>query len=77
MSAMVPIYVAADITEADEVRRMLAAASITAELEPVAEATPPDVVGDGPCRVLVAGEDQDAAMDVLRAEAAEADGEQW
>jgi predicted dinucleotide-binding enzyme len=77
MSAMVPIYVAAEITEAEEVRQMLAGAGIVSELEPVEEATPPPETGDGPCRVLVAGDDRDAALDVLRAEAAEADGEQW
>jgi hypothetical protein len=77
MTGLVSIYIAADITEADEVQGLLAAAGITSQLEAADEDGPPPGTGDSPCRVLVAVGDQHAALDVLRTDAAEADGEQW
>jgi hypothetical protein len=65
--ALVTIYVAADITEADEVQGVLAEAGISSTLEP-AESAEPAPVGDGRCRVLVAGHMREAAMDALAAD---------
>lgn len=77
----VSIIVAADITEADEVQRLLAASGIESSLEPVGIE---GVVhsGDGPCRVLVPAEHQESALAVLQADAEEdedggADGDGW
>lgn len=74
--ALVTVYVAADITEADEVQGVLAEAGISSTLEPAesAETTP---VGDGPCRVLVAGHMCDAAIDALTADAVAEDADGW
>lgn len=74
----VSILVAADITEADEVQRLLATAGIESSLEPV-ETEGAAVASDGPCRVLVAADQQESAIAALQAEAEEEDetGDGW
>jgi hypothetical protein len=67
----VSIVVAADITEADEVQRLLATAGIDSSLEPVETEAGAAVASDGPCRVLVAADQQESAMAALQAEAEE------
>jgi hypothetical protein len=67
---MVSILVAADITEADEVQRLLATAGIDSSLEPV-ETEGAAVAADGPCRVLVAADQQESALAALQADAEE------
>jgi hypothetical protein len=74
--ALVTIYVASDITEADDVQGILAEAGIASTLEP-AEAAEPAPVGDGPCRVLVAGHLREAAMEALAAEEAAEERDEW
>jgi hypothetical protein len=66
----VSILVAADITEADEVQRLLATAGIDSSLEPV-ETEGAASASDGPCRVLVAADQQESALAALQAEAEE------
>jgi len=61
----VTIAVAADITEADEIRLLLAEAGIACVLQP-AETALGGPVGDGPCRVLVEATAVEAAIDALR-----------
>ena len=71
----ISILVAADITEADEVQRLLAAAGIESTLERV-DTDGAAGTGDGPVRVLVAADQHESALAVLQAEAeAEGDGE--
>jgi hypothetical protein len=71
----ISILVAADITEADEVQRLLAAAGIDSTLERV-DAEGATAAADGPLRVLVAADQHESALAVLQAEAeAESDGE--
>ncbi len=74
--ALVTIYVAADITEADEVQGVLAEAGISSSLEP-AESDVPAPVGDGPCRVLVSGRVREAAIDVLAAGSGDDELDAW
>jgi hypothetical protein len=74
--ALVTIYVASDITEADDVQGILAEAGIASTLEP-AESAEPAPVGDGPCRVLVAGHLREAAIDALAAEEVVDDRDEW
>ena len=64
--SMVTIAVAADITEADEIRRLLTGAGISSELE-AAESDVVAPIGDGPCRVLVEARAVESATDVLSA----------
>ena len=64
----ISIVVAADITEADEVQRLLATAGIESSLEPVEEEGSA-IASDGPCRVLVAAEQQESAIAALQADA--------
>jgi len=71
----ISILVAADITEADEVQRLLAAAGIDSTLERV-DAEGAAGAGDGPLRVLVPADQHESALAVLQAAAeAEDDGE--
>jgi len=73
----ISILVAADITEADEVQRLLATAGIESSLEPV-EAEGSAIASDGPCRVLVAAEQQESAIAALQANAeADEDADGW
>jgi hypothetical protein len=73
----VSILVAADITEADEVQRLLATAGIESSLEPVEEEGSA-IASDGPCRVLVAAEQQESALAALQADAeADEDTDGW
>jgi hypothetical protein len=67
----VSILVAADIAEADEVQRLLATAGIDSSLEPVETDGAPAVASDGPCRVLVAADQQESALAALQADAEE------
>jgi hypothetical protein len=62
----VTIAVAADITEADEIRRLLTEAGIPSELE-AAEVDLVLPAGDGPCRVLVEAGAVESATDALSA----------
>ena len=64
----ISIVVAADMTEADEVQRVLATAGIESSLEPVEEEGSA-IASDGPCRVLVAAEQQESAIAALQADA--------
>ena len=71
----ISIRVAADITEADEVQRRLAAAGIESTLERVDTEGGPEA-GDGPLRVHVAADQHESALAALQAEAeAESDGD--
>ncbi len=71
----ISILVAADITEADEVQRLLAGAGIESTLERV-DADGAAGTGDGPLRVLVAADQHESALAALQAAAeAESDGE--
>ena len=73
----ISILVAADITEADEVQRLLATAGIESSLEPVEEEGSA-IASDGPCRVLVAAEQQESAIAALQADAeADEDADGW
>ena len=73
----ISIVVAADITEADEVQRLLATAGIESSLEAV-EAEGAASASDGPCRVLVAAEQQESAIAALQADAeADEDADGW
>ena len=73
----VSILVAADITEADEVQRVLATAGIDSSLEPV-ETEAASIASDGPCRVLVAADQQESALAALQAVAEEdEDADGW
>jgi len=73
----ISILVAADITEADEVQRVLATAGIESSLEPVEEEGSA-IASDGPCRVLVAAEQQESALAALQADAeADEDADGW
>lgn len=60
----VTIAVAADITEADEIRRLLSEAGIPSDLE-AAEVDAVMPAGDGPCRVLVDAGAVESAIDAL------------
>ena len=71
----ISILVAADITEADEVQRLLAAAGISSTLERV-DADGAAGTGDGPLRVLVPADQHESALAALQAASeAESDGE--
>ena len=73
----IAILVAADITEADEAQRVLATAGIDSSLEPVEEEGSA-IASDGPCRVLVAAEQQESAIAALQADAeADEDADDW
>jgi hypothetical protein len=74
--AQVTVYVASDITEADDVQGILAEAGISSTLEP-AESAEPAPTGDGPCRVLVPGHLREAALDALAAEEVAEDPDGW
>lgn len=70
----ISILVAADITEADEVQRLLAAAGIGSTLERV-DIEGAAGTGDGPLRVLVPADQHESALAALQAAAeAEDDG---
>jgi hypothetical protein len=69
----ISVLVAADITEADEVQRVLADAGISSTLERVDVEGAADA-GDGPLRVLVPADQHEAALAALQA-AAEAEGD--
>ncbi len=66
MTELVQLTVAGDVTEAEEVQRILVAAGIGCELE---HAVPehPQQHDDAPLKVLVAEDDLDAARDAIEA----------
>lgn len=66
MTRMVQVAVAGDVTEAEEMERILAAAGIPTTLELAAEHDP-EAVDDPPLKVLVAEGDVDAARDAIEA----------
>lgn len=66
MTHLVQVAVAGDVTEAEEMERILAAAGISTTLELVAEHDP-EAVDDPPLKVLVAEADVDAARDAIEA----------
>ena len=70
MIRLVQVAVAGDVTEAEELRDMLAAAGIESELEPAAEHDP-DALDDPPLKILVSEVEVDAARDAIEALAEE------
>ena len=66
MTRMVQIAVAADVTEAEEIRTILTEAGIESELETAVEHHPREVE-DAPQKVLVPEEDLEAAKDAIEA----------
>jgi hypothetical protein len=66
MTRMVQIAVAADVTEAEEIRTILTEAGIESELETAVEHHPREV-DDTPQKVLVPEEDLEAAKDAIEA----------
>jgi hypothetical protein len=66
MTRMVQLAVAADVTEAEEIRTMLTEAGIESTLETAVEHHPREV-DDTPQKVLVPEEDLEAAKDAIEA----------
>ena len=66
MTRMVQLAVAADVTEAEEIRTILTEAGIESELETAVEHHPREV-DDTPQKVLVPEEDLEAAKDAIEA----------
>ena len=66
MTRMVQLAVAADVTEAEEIRTMLTQAGIESALETAVEHHPREV-DDTPQKVLVPEEDLEAAKDAIEA----------
>jgi hypothetical protein len=66
MTRMVQLAVAADVTEAEEIRTILTEAGIESELETAVEHHPREVE-DAPQKVLVPEEDLEAAKDAIEA----------
>ena len=64
MNGMVSIFVAADRAEAAEVQAVLLRAGVESALEP-AESLGVGTVGAGPCRLLVAADVREAALELL------------
>jgi hypothetical protein len=62
----VQVAVAGDVTEAEEIQRLLAAAGIEAQLEAAVEEHP-DEHGDAPVKVLVGEGAVDEARDAIEA----------
>ena len=67
MSADVTVAVAGDPVEADEIRAVLRRGGIESRLEP-AEVDGASALLDGPCRVLVEGDQLERAMELLEAD---------
>jgi type III secretory pathway lipoprotein EscJ len=66
VSADVTVAVAGDPVEADEIRAVLRQGGIESRLE-AAEADGTSELLDGPCRVLVEGDQLERAMELLEA----------
>jgi putative signal transducing protein len=66
MTRMVQVAVAADVTEAEEIRTILTEAGIESELETAVEHHPRSVE-DAPQKVLVPESDLEAAKDAIEA----------
>jgi len=75
MTRLVQVAVANDVAEAEELRDMLAAAGIEAELETAAEEHDPEALDDPPLKILVPELEVDAARDAIEALADEDDAE--
>ena len=67
MSADVTVAVAGDPVEADEIRAVLRRGGIESRLE-AAEGDGTSELLDGPCRVLVEGDQLERAMELLEAD---------
>jgi type III secretory pathway lipoprotein EscJ len=67
VSADVTVAVAGDPVEADEIRAVLRQGGIESRLE-AAEADGTSELLDGPCRVLVEGDQLERAMELLEAD---------
>jgi type III secretory pathway lipoprotein EscJ len=67
VSADVTVAVAGDPVEADEIRAVLHRGGIESRLE-AAEADGTSELLDGPCRVLVEGDQLERAMELLEAD---------
>ena len=67
MSADVTVAVAGDPVEADEIRAVLRRGGIESRLES-AEVDGTSALLDGPCRVLVEGDQLERAMELLEAD---------
>jgi hypothetical protein len=74
MTRFVQVAVAGDVTEAEELRDMLAAAGIESELATSAEHDP-EALDDPPLKILVSELEVDAARDAIEALADE-DGDE-
>ena len=74
MTRLVQVAVAGDVTEAEELRDMLAAAGIDSELATAAEHDP-EAHDDPPLKILVSELEVDAARDAIEALADE-DGDE-
>jgi hypothetical protein len=70
MTRLVQVAVAGDVTEAEELRGMLAAAGIDSELEMAADPDP-GALDDPPLKILVSELEVDAARDAIEALAEE------
>ncbi len=66
MTRLVQVAVAGDVTEAEQLRDMLSAAGIDAELEMAAEHDP-GALDDPPLKILVSELEVDAARDAIEA----------
>ena len=66
MTSMVQVAVAADVTEAEELRTILRQAGIDSDLEPAVDHHP-SAVGDAPQKVMVAESDLEAAQNAIEA----------
>ena len=64
MTRLVQVAVAGDVTEAEELQGLLAAAGIESRLEPAVEHDP-DLPDDPPLKVLVPESDVDDARDAI------------
>ncbi len=66
MTRLVQVAVAGDVTEAEQLRDLLATAGIDSELEMAVEHDP-GAGGDPPLKILVPESDVDAARDAIEA----------
>jgi hypothetical protein len=74
VTRLVQVAVAGDVTEAEELQELLAAAGIASELEPAVEHDP-QATDDPPLKVLVPETDVDEARDAIEALAEEGEEE--
>ena len=74
MTSFVQVTVAGDVTEAEQIQEILAAAGIDSQLEPAVEHDP-EALDDPPLKVLVAEDEVELARDAIEA-VSEADEEE-